>query len=221
MRSGLAVSFLAVTGCMPSVVESTLVETDDLGATYEVQTAGDGTTQATAGFRWVSGMADVLLDDGDSVSADDTPLDAGTSNDYQANVTAAAEHAFVLQRGATRIEHHVVTPSPFTLTSPPFAGTYDLEGTLTWAPTLSGATISIVARGTTPECATITLADDLVDTGSFSFTGADVKSADAMPPACVFTLDVQRTSVTGAPTSPLSSVALVSTHVESTTLALR
>jgi len=221
-----ALALVFVTGCMPSVVQSALVETGDMSATYTVTTGHDGTNRAKATFRWVTGEASVLLDDGDRVAIDGMAVGTETDHDeiYGMNVSPAPDHLFELVRGTDApIGHRVISPQPFTITSMPFTGTYDLEATLTWAPAHVGAKVRITATTTTPGCTTRTLATFVPDTGSFAFTGADVRPSTAMdelPGACSFTLEIFRHEFAEGMTSPLQFVSLNANHFETTTLAL-
>ena len=65
MSVRIVFAWTCITGCVPSVVQSALVETKDMGAHFTVHTAADGTSQGTATLYWVSGKADVLVGDGD------------------------------------------------------------------------------------------------------------------------------------------------------------
>lgn len=226
MSVRIAFAWICIAGCVPEVVQSALVETKDMSAHFTVHTAADGTSLGTARLYWVSGKADVLLGDGDHVFVDGVEMatESQFSNDYVADLASAADHLFSLQRpGKPPIEYRVTSPLPFALTSGPFSGTYDLEATLTWAPVRPGSSISIVARGDTAKCPTHTLATAHADTGSFSFTGADVRptqSTTMVAPACTFTLEVTETTTNDGDASELSGAVLEQQHVESTTLTL-
>jgi hypothetical protein len=217
----LALVCITATGCMPSIVQSALVETSDLSAVYTIRTENDGSTTASAKYRWVSGDADVLLGDGDTASIDGMVLVDETAALYTIGVAPTAEHAFVLERpGREPIEHRGHPIAPFAITSAPITGTYDVEATLTWAPARPDLTVQIIARSADLRCPSRTLTDGSADTGSFAFTGADVKPGGEMPPACAFALEVIRSEVAAGTPSRLSSVTLVSRHVAATSMSL-
>lgn len=226
MSVRIVFAWTCITGCMPEVVQSALVETKDMSAHFTVHTAADGTSQGTAKLYWVSGKADVLVGDGDHVLVDGIEMSTESefSDDYAADIASAADHLFSLQRfGKTPIEYRVTSPLPFALTSGPFNGTYDLEATLTWAPARPGSLITIVADGATAHCPSHTLATAYPDSGSFAFTGADVRpstSSTMVVQACTFTLEVTETRFNDGDASELSSAVLEQQHLESTTLTL-
>ena len=216
------IALLCLAGCRP-LVQSALIETDELRAHYEVHTNADDTTRASAIYRWDSET--VILDDGDRVSVDDGPLVLEIGFDdiarYVADVPAAPDHVFTLHRGdVVSIEHRIAPASNFTLTNAPLSGTYDLEATLTWAPVRPETTISIVARSVACRLE-ITFATRIADTGPFAFNGVDLRPAGTPPPACTFEIEVTRTESTVDKTSGLESVTMLATRARTTTVSLR
>ncbi|MEO8706661.1 MAG: hypothetical protein ABI867_41935 [Kofleriaceae bacterium] len=220
----LAIILVGAAGCMPGQVQSALVETAEISATYELAVSTDGSTVGSASFRWGPGEADVLLDDGDSVTADGLVLgpESERSEVYTSALDSADHHVFAFRRAGEEIEQTIEPAPVFAVTSEPITGSYALlQTTLTWAPTIAGgAEIEIVARGTTAGCGTIVLDSKLADTGSFAFTGADVK-VGTTPPPCTFSLEVRRSVRDQAVETALASTSLHATHVAATTLVIR
>jgi hypothetical protein len=165
------------------------------------------------------------LGGGDAITADGTSLELDPTRlgqvVYSVSVNDAPHHTFTFTRpGEDPIVNVVDPPAAFQLTSGPFDGNGALEATLTWAPALVGATVTIEADGMTSECSgqNLVIAKDALDTGSFAFSAADlIKSDGGMIPDCTFRLSVTRGS-TGSPSAvqPLAGLSLTSEHVEAT-----
>jgi hypothetical protein len=212
-----------VTGCTSNVVQSALVETKNMSTRYEIVTESDGKTTASATYLWTTGEMNVVFDarDGDTASIDGIALTDDVNGVYTVEVANVAEHVFVLERaGMARIEHRGQRATPFTITSAPITGTYDVAAMLTWNPADPEHTVDIVALGAEARCPSRTLARSHPDTGSFAFTGADVKPQTEPPPPCTFSLEVIRELRVMAEPSGFANVSITSQHVTATTLSL-
>jgi hypothetical protein len=214
--------------CSDAVVSSADVDTNGIFAAYRITTSSAGTTAAASLQVRDSGGAYLELTGGDAITADGTSLAFDPAGNalgevlYTATVPDAPHHTFTLARPGEDPIVNVVAPAiAFGLLSGPFDGDAALEATLTWAPTVDGAAVTIQADGQTAGCngESLVLARDAQDTGSFAFSAADLIQWDGgMTPDCTFRLSVTRGSTLNSNVPKLSGVSLRSEHQESTTV---
>jgi hypothetical protein len=229
VRAALISAIVLAGACSDSVVSSVDVNTSGIFASYRISASSTGTTAAASFQVGDSGGAYLELAGGDAIAADGTSLALDPSGAalgqvlYTASVPAAQHHSFTFSRpGESSIANTVDAPAAFQLTSGPFDGDAGLEATLTWTPELTGASVTIEAKGMSSGCngEDLVIAKDAPDVGSFAFSAADLIHWDGgMTPDCTFRVAVTRGSTASSSAVPrFAGLQLTSEQVESTTV---